>query len=689
MWLKITYDNSTSEFFKPDSIVVSMHNGRVIPINPSDKFVRTSKIFPLVPENTRLYTFENADLMFFDYENPFAILGRINRIASDELKQRIYFSNGSCSVIFISDKDSLNKEYLSLNLQGLNSSEKWILYDNKIRDFQYHFNGNFNTYEKDNSFFINDYSELPIAIRSILDESVASLSILKNKGAAYDCTDVIIYLVKVINIYIEELKYYNNPDFHPAPSTIYTDESIVKDPLSNQHLQNQNIDRLIQINSSLSYVSTQTYSGSIPILERRSIIRRSCLLGVGTSVRALTRIIRYIEKSFLTIDFYEIITGSAMRSSSSSPLAGLQKKIYEKNAWHKSNIDILPKSDKQDEFSPKMVYFSSRNAFRESEFAITASMNCITSGLSLPWTLMTITHEMLHSHVRTLLTSIFSSSGKKDDFENICKRFRRKYVDGDASDYCLIDSIREVILRYCIGTKSLGSISCLKKYDASGVPDYNVKIEELRDLLGSEYKNINEILVHTLDLHYFYRNDMRIYILTIWNSWAPLPNIHDDISQYILRSLLAIASNIDQSPYKRFQISLELFKTILEENNNILRNNHLVSELKDVLEKDNGNYVKNWYLGAFKNSLILIDLVMEVFYSRKVSTQLWNDENVVISTNDNREEHCSYNVPLNFIEDRISCPIPYLYDRMIKVMSGEINDEDIERQTAIAFLAMN
>lgn len=80
---------------------------------------------------------------------------------------------------------------------------------------------------------------------------------------------------------------------------------------------------------------------------------------------------------------------------------------------------------------------------------------------------------------------------------------------------------------------------------------------------------------------------------------------------------------------------------------------------------------------------------MEVFYSRKVSTQLWNDENVVISTNDNREEHCSYNVPLNFIEDRISCPIPYLYDRMIKVMSGEINDEDIERQTAIAFLAMN
>ena len=677
MWLKITYDNLDSELFKPDSIVVSMDNGRVIPIHPTDKFVRTSKIFPLNPENTQLQTFENAELIFFDYEKPFEVLGVISRKASDELKQKIYFSNGSCSIIFISNNDRLKKEFFSLNFEGLNGCEKWIVQNNKINNVQY----DLNRKEKDDDLSINDYSELPIVVRSILDESVASLLVLKNKGIAYECTDVIVFLVKVINDFIDELKCYNNPDADTIPNTTFADKRIIGDALLNQHLQNQIMDRLIQINSSLSYVSTQTYSGSIPILERRSIIRRSCLLGVGTSIRALTRIIRYIEKSFLTVDFDEVITGIMPVCK---PLSGLQKRIYDKSNWYKSNIDSMPQASTHDEDIPKMVYFSSRNAFRESEFAITASMNCITSGLSLPWTLMTITHEMLHSHVRTLLTSIFWSENN-NGFNKIYEKFRKKYVDADTRDYYLIDSIREIILRYCIGTRSHGSISFLKKYNANRVLDYNVKISELSELLEREHKNINEIIVHTLDLHYFYRDDIRNYILTIWNSWAPLPNVNDDISQYILRSLLAIASTIDQSPYTRFNMSVNAFKAILSDNKDMLKNNHLTSKLEAIL--NDRETLKNYFWGAFKNSIILVDLVMNVFYSRKVSTQLWNDENVIISING--EDHYSYNIPLDFIEDRVSCPIPYLYDRMIKVMNGEIDDEDIERQTAIAFLAMN
>jgi hypothetical protein len=680
MWLKLAYDNSESEFFKPDSIIVSVNRGQVIPINPDDKLVRTSKIFPLLPDNTQIPTFENAELHFFDYEKPFKVLGIINRMASEELKQKIYFSNGACSTIFISDNPILREEFFSLKLHELNGTEIWTIKNNKIHNFKFKLNNEEKLYD----LHINDYSEQPLVIRSILDESVASLLVLKNKGANYDYSYLIEFLIKVINSYIDELKYFGNPKLGVLGSVL-TDKKDVEDALLNQHLQNQIIDRIIQINSSLSYVSTQTYSGSIPILERRSIIRRSCLLGIGTSMRALTRIIRYIENAFLSVDFHKLITTSAHIGS---PLNGLQKRMvnYNISDWYENNIDEIDKKAKigiDDEYTPKMVYFSSRNAFRESEFAITASTNCITSGLSLHWTLMTITHEMLHSHVRTLLMAVFCKANDRDTFNSIYGKFREKYVNGNSNNYHLIDSIREVFLRYCIGTVAHGSISQLKRYDPKRVSDYNISIEDLEDLLAKEYKNIHEILVHTLDLHYFYRDDIKNYILIIWNSWSPLPEVNGDIINYVLRSLLAIASTINQAPYQRFNMAIDKFKVIITDNKDKLKNNHLTSKIEEIL--NTSGELKHSLWGAFKNSIILVDLAMNIFYSSKVSTQLWSDENVIID----EEENYSYNLPLDFIEDEVICPIPYLYDRMIKVMDGIIDEDDIERQTAISFLAMN
>jgi hypothetical protein len=48
--------------------------------------------------------------------------------------------------------------------------------------------------------------------------------------------------------------------------------------------------------------------------------------------------------------------------------------------------------------------------------------------------------------------------------------------------------------------------------------------------------------VHCLDLHYFYRGDLDLYLLLLWRSWSCVPSVYSDLPHYISRCLLAIAT---------------------------------------------------------------------------------------------------------------------------------------------------
>ncbi|MBK9800226.1 MAG: hypothetical protein IPP56_11140, partial [Bacteroidetes bacterium] len=320
----------------------------------------------------------------------------------------------------------------------------------------------------------------------------------------------------------------------------------LKDPLENQIIQQQNIDRLIQINSAISYVSTQAYSGSIPILERRSLIRRSSLLGIGSSVKALNRIVDYIENAFLSVNFLEIVTS---HMSNAGKLEGVKLAMHDRKTWSNHNIDNFKCQIEKEGTIKKLAYFSARHAYRESEYSITASVNSISFGTALEWTLMTLTHEMLHSHVRVIINSIFFSEEKteEENYKSYYNKYRKKVEMKNEGTYTLIDSIREIFFTYCIRSITLGSLTEKKEYKdfqepGPGAKLFLPKFEDFYSTFQRENRNLNEIFVHVLDLHYFYGGRTSKYIPLIWSSWSAVPHINADIRQYILRSLLAIAS---------------------------------------------------------------------------------------------------------------------------------------------------
>jgi hypothetical protein len=692
MWLKIKYitEDCDCNFLKPDTIAVSIVDSKVAPVDINEtSSIRVSKIFPLI-NDIPVPTLTNQMIYLFDYSNPYQTLGTISQKFSKEIKEKFFFSYGACSILLITDEVKIMEKFVQY-CSAYDSKETWILSNGLINNIVYDCNPSA-VFELS---AVKDYSCLPTVLRSIIDESTTSIQVFKNK-TKYDGHNITLVknLFERINDFVEELIYLNTFEGNIPQSLDVQDIKMLKNPFENQLLQQEAIDRLIQINSYLSYVSTQTYSGCIPVLERRSLVRRSSLLGIGNCVRALNRIVDYIEDAFTSINYKDIITKGMQRPA---PLNGLfTETYYEKKGWDESNIDTftLDFSPDTTERMRKLAYFSSRRAYRESEFAITASLNSVSSGLSLEWTLMTITHEMLHSHVRIILCSIFYTDPKNGNYRNSYHTFYEKFSKKiktnniPISGYHLIDSIRETIFTYCLGTIFDGSISEQKQYVARP-PIYVPEETIFYNTFQKEYRNLNELFVHILDLHYFYGGRTSKYILLIWCSWSAVPQINDDIRQYILRSLIAIASKIDQECRYRWELAIQEFKTILTDNEDIIKNIPLISKVLQIL--NDGKLLDEYYYNAFRNSLIIVDLVMSIFYSKKIGATLWDDENINRYQSDSEtEDEFSYNAPLeDFMNMTIKCPVPYLFDRMINVLKNNISSDNIERQTAVSFIAIN
>ncbi len=691
MWIKIDYRQEEFEYeiFKPDIISVSIEYSSVAPINETDKSVRLSKIFPLVDDVPNIIL-KNGTIYFFDFANPYRILGKIKQRASDDLKKSIYFSNGLCSIILITDGIKKYTELKQIIKEEPGSHEKWVIKNHFISDAK------FKLPERKSLTVatINKYEDLSQVEKATLDEFAISMKILTSKIEIHDIYNLstLNSMIEEVNSFIEELKYLTYFEGERPLTLIEQDIEFLKDPLENQVMKQQILDRLIQINSSISYVSTQSYSGAVPILERRSLIRRNSLLGIGTTIRALNRLVDYIESAINEVDFEGIITTSISKASA---LEGLEEMpIYNSSNWSKHNMQTFNNIN-ENKAGQKLVYFSSRLGYRETEYSITAALNSITSGLSLEWSLMTITHEMLHSHVRLVLTSIFyghEENTADQNFDLFYNRYVSSMLDKNIDDYSLIDSIRNIILSYCCNTIYCGSLTNEMKYDSIYTDDgYRVEVPEQNnfwELFRNENRNLNEIFVHVLDLHYFYGGRASKYIPLIWCSWSAVPHINADIRQYILRSLLTIASKIDNNPYERWKLSILRFRDILENDFPDSQNYPIFSKLKEVLRQD--ELLMDTYFLAFKNSLIIVDLVMEIFYSKNIRTKLLNDEFISFNRDEiNEEEELVYNIDKDFFDLKIDCPIPFLFHSTTKILNNDYKIEDIERETSFHFLAMN
>lgn len=297
------------------------------------------------------------------------------------------------------------------------------------------------------------------------------------------------------------------------------------------------LDYLISISSALVYATSQTFSGTPPFGLNGGFIRSHSLLGTGVAWKAAFNI--YLE-------IVEVFSRSQLLKKCKATLAHVTE----------------PNSMDEGASTRRIVYFSTRHGFSEDAGVITFPTQSIYLCATPAWSLMTITHEVLHAHVRELMYATFAA---KDEGSGAALNF-------ESSLRCRIRELLEYIQHY--GAKNLdfpkapqsdqlrfrflgygfAFANAYDKVPTITFPEYRgstrrqiegvVPTDPERALsrFRDGFSFLEEVMVHTLDLMYFYGRDPDYYCHSIWHTWAALPRVLGRLDHYVLRTLVALAS---------------------------------------------------------------------------------------------------------------------------------------------------
>ena len=344
---------------------------------------------------------------------------------------------------------------------------------------------------------------------------------------------------------------------------------------------NQTKSQLINHCAALSYLSSQGLSCALPLKSSECYFRRHAFLGISQAMQGVSALEGDVcaKFRFTTVEpLIEIVYAAQPlgapfhRHGRYDDFRFIRSDLRAAHAVISQQVMRLAQNEQADE--RHITYFSTRHGFKWSGKSITIPSEVLENAAALPWNLLTITHEMLHCHVYSVLSVILGRSAAGDQadawlHENVAAYLR--WTEHHNSD--LPQNVRDA-LRYRIfefaenysglttdAVRSLGE-------NGTGIVDltcFEGHADALRRL-DNAFKMLNEIVVHTLDLNYFYRNNTREYLRLIWSSWSRVPQVSFSLKQYLVRSLAAIATVQERGTQTmRFDWALEQVRTALRE----------------------------------------------------------------------------------------------------------------------------
>jgi hypothetical protein len=535
------------------------------------------------------------------------------------------------------------------------------------------------------AFQLNDFTGLESDMQWVLQEYQHSIAAACSRAAQYAPSQLVIFdrLTKAINSIVEQLIFLKGcPGVSPSHPTRITD-SLIGDEVKRKKHFDFLASQLVQVNSALSYIVSQGYSGIIPVFENECHIRSFSLLGVGTSYRALSAYARHVEKIFENHAIAEVIHGSFGNAVAPDP--GKYPGTHKSMDWDRKLFGIdnhLRGAKTKVEDNPKLVYYSGRQGFRETKFTISAPINTLNAAASIRWSLMTLSHELMHAHVMSIIAALFgevSDQKNEEFFFEIVKRFDDYRYDRRKTPMNLKDCLCFIILNYCCFIEGIHN-----RHITGGKirPSGSKNKENIKEVFAAHFGEVNEIVVHVLDYIYFYNQDDAAYIGLLWESWSPVPVVLEKIEGYILRTILAIGTKETGDPSSRFFTSLKIFKRELLLLHARSPENIVIRHALDVVERNDST--DSELLLMFSAGIYLADMAAKLLASSHVHGNLLNDRQRVPN-----EDETAYYYTLDvgqFEPMNVESPVA-LSDWLLRKALSQENDLDCDTASAWAFLA--
>lgn len=266
---------------------------------------------------------------------------------------------------------------------------------------------------------------------------------------------------------------------------------------------------------------------------------------------------------------------------------------------------------------------SGRLGYRWSEFSVTIPASFIFASGRLQWTLTTLSHEMLHCHVDGILGVLLGDADTEG--RNLNEALER--CSKEETTNSVFELIQKWTIEFCWNYHQLcneNDIASMKEMCFGGSARKKRTVGVLKDALVENFTFLNEIYVHVMDINYFFFNKTEFYIQSIWLSWSAVPSVVDYIDQYIVRTLVSVASaSVKKGRTERFvdaceetiraleKVECQTVKSITEIVIERIKRGCLVQGEKD-------KYI--WC--AFTLSLPLADLIVQYLICHDLSLQI-------------------------------------------------------------------
>ena len=375
---------------------------------------------------------------------------------------------------------------------------------------------------------------------------------------------------------------------------------------------------LTYINAGLSRYLSQAYAGISPIYETECHFWTESLLGTGTANLALEKITVFVLK---TLGYKRIPQRLKMLEGVPYTQKGLQELSFSDPFLEENHIGAieLPVDEIDETIYPQITYFSARDGFKGHLLTLSAPLTSITCCNSERWCLLTLTHEISHIFIRGVLSEIYPDANNDKSIANA-----KKVVCNDPDN--LLDALRQLVIHSVVAMQSVNDNSSTTQNDTKedGFPIPSPQSAEFEPYLQQALVNwkpeIDELMTHIFDFIYFYNKNPERYIRELWLSWSVIPNVHEKVSEYVVRTICAILLVNAHRPKDMYELARTSVIDVLEKVHDKSPNDLYLSQAIFLLKE-------NW--DSIKNQITcragLVKAVQIGCFSEEFSDELWRD----------------------------------------------------------------
>ena len=442
---------------------------------------------------------------------------------------------------------------------------------------------------------------------------------------------------------------------------------------------------LVEVNAELTHLNSQLGSGVLQLLANSYPVGEFSLLGIGSIVRATWKMYRHLNEVLGQFDHAGTIQNEYPDLDPFDPYGPSNRGNFA--AWRSPTASVQnfpPTSPKPTRFH--IPLFSSRWGFHENFHSISISWQCLTASATREWNFVTLSHEFLHSHVRTIFGLILRDTVDDSKLRTIIDRYNAQPKgNGTSAMQSMQLAYIEALVGIRAGYRLADKISPGVRIGRQAMVPETIDAAFLQDLMESHSGLIHELVVHILDYHYVYDGREWEYVDSIWNSWSVIPNVASHLEHYLLRTICALSTSYrparPESPDEIFRESVRRLRVHLERINADGGNKPVVGMAIEFLSDD---HLLQRLNVMFLACNYVTRLTMSFFYDQRVCGSMLEDDLLVSD-----EEGKSYRISAGeFPGNVIRSPIGFFLDQL-STYNSSMSADEIEYRSLWQLLIIN